>query len=332
MRKYINHNYLLLLLLMASSCSTLTKSQLNQVNTFGQLTKNFSAYPGKLVSSFNDIYLQNELIYANTKSDPGEHLQEIIRAHNFEMESDLITDQLDVTFRIIDAYGCGLVLLTSDSHTTKLDTAAAQAGTSIEGLVSKYNSYHPENTVPPGIAAAVSAVINLGGNAYIRRKEALEVKKIVPQADTLMGHMCEEILTFLQKPTVSKNYAGLTLDSIIRHERSELLANYRIYLRLNYSEYNRSDNGKDIYAGNLKSKKPASLSDDQQFLKLLQNLDLVENLRVQCIEAIVDLRKAHAQLLVNISEKKDIKETAAELAAYANDVKKMYSLIKAIKP
>jgi hypothetical protein len=56
-----------------SACASLTKSQLAEVNTFGQLTKNFSIYPSKVVNSFNAIHQEQQLYLANALQTVDEH-------------------------------------------------------------------------------------------------------------------------------------------------------------------------------------------------------------------------------------------------------------------
>jgi hypothetical protein len=321
----------LLAWLSLPGCASLTKSQLNQINSFGQLTKNFSDYPGKVVSSYNRCYLQDELLAANAAPTPEAHYKAIQDALNFKEQSDIISRKIDLSLQIIDQYAQALVLLTSNRHSLQLDSAATKVGSSLDGLLGEYNKLETAHQVPSGIGGTVSALITLGGDTYIRSKQANDIKVLVPQGDILIGQMADNILHFLQDPLESATDHGLTLEYLIKAEKDNVGINYTRYLKVNWNIVTLKQKETVVLSGTIQNNRFASLAEDQACLQLLADLDLTETLRKQCISAVTNLRKAHAQLLEDVKSKKKLKEIVAGLQSYADDVKKMYSTVKAIK-
>ncbi len=193
----------LISILLLYSCASLTKSQLNEVNQFGQLTSHFSAFPGKVVSSYNQIHQQQELFRANSLPDPESNFQAIVEANDFKQKTDLITPKIDLTLKVIDQYAQGLILLTSDKHSKKLDTAAQGIGTNLDGLITQYNKINSGDQLPTGIGSAIAALITLGGDAYIRSKQADDVLKLVPQGDIVIAKMTDNIMDFLNTNNIN---------------------------------------------------------------------------------------------------------------------------------
>src|ERR1700753_3891814 len=89
-------------MLLCSGCASLTKSQLDAVNTFGKLTCDFSAYPGSIITIYNNVHIQNEIFRANSLSDPKLHFEAISQANDFKRKSALISEQTDLSLHIID--------------------------------------------------------------------------------------------------------------------------------------------------------------------------------------------------------------------------------------
>ncbi|HEY4323829.1 MAG TPA: hypothetical protein VGN20_07575 [Mucilaginibacter sp.] len=311
-----------------SSCATLTKSQLNEVNAFGQLTSNFSAFPGTIVSNYNQVHRQTQIYRANSLAKPEAHVEAIAIANDFAKVTNPYEQKIDLSLKIVDQYAQGLILLTSNKHNKTLDTAATKFGTNLDGLVSTYNKIDPGAKLPTGIGAAVAAVITFGGDIYIRSKQAEDVKQVVPMGDVIIEKITINLLTFLGPIIDTDRKEGLAY--MIRQERITIANNYIAYLRLNRDDIS-IDRDKENFSGFIKHERFASISDDKDYLKMLQDLDGAELLRQQCVQAVIGLRKAHAKLLQDIQQKVTLKQFAQELQDYGSEVQTIYKTIKAIK-
>jgi hypothetical protein len=330
MRKQFNSKCLIyvLTLVLACSCASLTKSQLTEIQIFGQLTQNFSAYPGYVVSSYNTVHQQQQLFLANGLPTPAEHYNLIAEASDFKINSDFINPQIDLSLKIVDRYAQALILLTADRYSKALDTASKGLGLNLEKLIGSYNAVSRSTPLPTGIGGAIGQLISSGGNLYIRKKQAEEVRKIIPLADTIIAQMTNNILVLLN----GQAGAGQTnLPQLITLEKDNIARNYKRFLGLNREQISIRK-GKDTtgYRGTIVSERFAGLEDDRECLRLLENLNYTEQLRLQCIEATKNLRKAHKKLLESVQQKKDIKEIVAEMQYYGEDQRKMHQIIRAI--
>lgn len=315
--------------LLFTACATLTQSQLNEVNAFGKLTSSFSAYPGTIVATCNRIHAQSEIYGANSESAPQQHVRAILQIRDFINNTNIYTPKIDISLKIINQYAQDLILLTSSKHNLSLDTAATKFGTNLDALITNYNKIEPKEKLPTGIGSAVAAVISLGGDAYIRRKQAEDIKQVLPIGDQIIGRVTANLLTFLgaaQPDTTDTE----TLSYLIHEERKSIIIHYQKYLELNRDAIN-IDNNKTKMDGFIIHRRFATIADDRNFLQMLQDIDSTEVLRVQCIEAVTGLRQCHAKLLKDIQEKISLKEYAKELQNYSAEVKTAYNTIKAIK-
>lgn len=315
--------------LLFTGCGTLTQSQLTEVNAFGKLTSSFSAYPGTIVATCNRIHAQSEIYGANSESAPQQHVRAILQIRDFINNTNIYTPKIDLSLKIINQYAQDLILLTSSKHNLLLDTAATKFGTNLDALITNYNKIEPKEKLPTGIASAVAAVISLGGDAYIRRKQAEDIKQVLPIGDQIIGRVTANLLTFLG-PAQPDTTDTKTLSYLIHEERKSIIIHYQKYLELNRDAIN-IDNNKTKMDGFIIHRRFATIADDRNFLQMLQDIDSTEVLRVQCIEAVTGLRQCHAKLLKDIQEKITLKEYAKELQNYSAEVKTAYNTIKAIK-
>jgi hypothetical protein len=355
--------FALVIPLLFCKCASLTKSQLTEVNQFGQLTKNFSTYPGSLYSSYLAIHEKALMYSANATTGAEEHFQLINSAYRLKKKMDSLEQKMDLTFQIVDNYGQSLVLLTSPTHSAQLDTASQSLGTNLDGLIAKYNSINTAHPLPTGIGGAISELITLGGEQYIRSRQADEVKAFVQKADPMIAELMDELTNHLQSPLNSPAGQPATFLDLLKSERDEVHQDYTFYLGYNADlitiqpasakkgqvETNiaiiktdpRKSKRQDTvlkgtlafpaYSGAIQKQRASSLASDQDCFQMLADLDNLDSLYNQTLVAIGNLKKAHHKLLADIQEKKTLKEIVAELQEYGDDVKKMYTTLKAIK-
>jgi hypothetical protein len=318
---------ILSVLLLLNSCASLTKSQLNEVCQFGQLTKSFSVYPPQVIYTLNDVHEQQQLFLVNSIINPDKHLQGVMELYTYKKENEKINEQAAVAFSIIDDYAQKLIHLTADSHSRQLDTAAEGLGGNLDNLIDKYNALVPAHAVPTGIGALFGQVISLGGDMYIRSKQAEAAKMFVTKGDTVVGSMT----ITLQEYLAGRDGDFRSLKAMIARERATMRTNYLIYLKRDEEKIVLMHNRDTAYTGKLSAWRAATFDADKLYIQLLNNLDADEQLRQQCLEALVCLRKAHRQLLNDLQQKKKLKEVYAELRAYGSSIGQMNAAYKKIK-
>jgi hypothetical protein len=285
---------------LLSSCASLTKSQVATINRFARTSRNFSAYPSKIISGLAELRVKKGLYYVNALNDDSasssRHVEELDKIYQAHKEDLHIAGKVDVTFKIIDDYAQSLLLLSSDKHAADLDSQSVNFGTNLDSLIGTYNAIPNVTTVPGGLGGVIGSVIQAGGNQIIRSKQAAAIKEFVPKGDTLIGVMTHNLLEFLESDNIN--------------------------LMIDFEE-------KDIpriYKSFLNHRKP-QLQNERDYLSLKADIDHIKTLKTQTIEATKNLRKAHAKLLAEINEKKDLKDIIAELQVLYEDVKNVKTTI-----
>ncbi len=327
---------------LLSSCASLSKSQLNEVNQFGQSAKVFSAFPQKVMTTLVEVHTQNQYFQIGIIDSAEIHRRSVDSLYDWIAKSAKGDTAIGLTYQIIGDYGQKLVHLTSDIHTLQLDTAAQSFGTNLDDLATKFNSIEPGHKVPTGWGALIGEFITAGGNIYIQDRQAKGAKAFVAKGDTLISAITDKIEQVLQ----SEDF--ISVKSRISQERKHLVRNYTRFLQSNNElikvylktdVYKKDKAGKleiagkkdTVVTGSVRAWRSSGIGADSLYLKLLFNLDQTEILRQQCVTAIVNLRKAHHKLLEDLQKKKNLTEVYTEMQQYGNSLNQMYSTFKKIK-
>lgn len=291
---------------LLSSCASLTKSQVEAVNQFAKTSKNFSAYPSEILTATAELRVKRGVYYTNSLEDPdnesnddnidslnelavASHVKELEDIYKAKKSDYAASEKANITFKIIDKYAQSLLLLSSDKHATDMQAQATNFGVSLDSLINKYNAIEGATKVTPGVGGLIGSLIMAGGTQFIRAKQAKEIQRFVPAADQMIGVMTNNLLEFLQSGKIAM---------LISNEEKGIQSNYRSFLR---------------------HRKPA-IQNEWDYLALLIHLDHIKTLRDQTIEATTALRTAHSELLHAIKEKKTLTETVAGIQALYEDV------------
>jgi hypothetical protein len=174
-------------------------------------------------------------------------------------------------------------------------------GADIDSLVKIYNNIDKTKKLPTGIGAAISKLVFMGGKQYLRAKQAKEIKKFVPQADTLISVMTTNLLVFLNSENINE---------LINAEERGINENYLSFIR---------------------QTPKTSVENDFAYLELKNSIDGVKKLRVQTIKATKNLRTTHKKLLIEIEKKKGFQEVIYELQLLFEQIKELKSTVDNIE-
>jgi hypothetical protein len=304
--------FLLLISFELISCSTLTKTQVESVNQFAQSTKNFSAFPSKIMSELADIRFNRGFFYAtsldtndsisiNQLKNDSIIIDQLDKNLNQNIRDKKNSEKVDITFKILDKYAQSLALLSADKYEKDFTKQVKNFGISIDSLIAINNTIENSLSIPEGIGKAVSQLVVLGGKQYFRIKQAKEIKKFVTQADTLISIMTSNIKEFVGSKTV---------DYLISNEEKEITQNYLSYLRSGI--------------------KPI-IETERQYLDLRRRILNVRQLQKQTLEATKDLRVAHKKLFQEIQSRKKLKQSLAELQEFVEDINTLNDTVQKIK-
>ncbi len=287
--------------LLLPGCASLTDSQIKSVNQFAEITNKFSAFPGKIMTELAAIRVERGTYYANTLTDPKLHIGELDSIFSQKIFDYQISEKVDVTFKIIDTYSQSLLLLSSDKYIKDIAEQSEHLGVGLDSLVSKYNAIDPSAKLPVGIGQAISKLIILGGSQYVKAKQAKEIKRFVLQADTIVSKMTSNLLDYLESETIN---------DLILFEEKEITRNYLSYLQL---------------------KPNVSIENERDYLSLKNRIYAVKQLQSQTIKATRNLKECHHRLALEISKKKNLKQTIEgfqEMYSEIKDLKKALSNIE----
>ena len=302
--------FVLTLVLFITSCASLTKTQIETVNQFGQTTKNFSAFPSKIMTGLADVRTLRGIYAANSIGTPESHLKELDNTYDLKISDYQQSQKVDITFQIIDQYAQSLILLSSDKFITDIKAQALATGPLLDSLIALYNRFDKNSKIKVGIGAAVSELIIMGGKQYIRSKQAKEIKKFVSQADPLIALMTANLLEFLEGKHVLVTGDTASLKDLVDYESKAMPRDYLSFLRQN----------------------KATIENEKEYLKLKNDIDQVRNLQAQTIAATRALREAHRQLSEILKKKKKLKERFTELQELYEDVNQLKTIVVKLKP
>jgi hypothetical protein len=286
-------------LVLLSSCASLTQSQIEAVNHFAHTSRHFSAYPSKIMTALADIRVKRGVYFANSLDNTDPHIEELNNLYAAKKDDYKSSAKADITFKIIDKYAQALLLLSSDSHVANLDSQSHNFGIGLDSLISTYNNIPNVKTVHSGLGGVIGSLILAGGKQLIRAKQAKAIKEFVPQSDTLIAVMTDNLLEFLESTNI---------EFLIKNEERGIQSNYKSFLN---------------------QRKP-TIQNERDYLELKTDLDYIKTLKEQTIAATKYLRQAHAKLLAEINEKKDLKEMIAELQMLYESVNDVRSTIQQI--
>ena len=148
--KRMKHLALFIGVLFLCGCASLTQTQLQTVNAFGETTKDYSAYPSRILYMVSNVRESSEMFSALLEENAEKHVAHLERIIIQKHYDDSIGVQADISFQIIDRYAQALILLTSHKHEETLQKGTAALGGNIDFLLAVYNNKAMKK-VPTGI-------------------------------------------------------------------------------------------------------------------------------------------------------------------------------------
>lgn len=302
MRKQV---FILLSALILSACASLTKTQVESVNGFAKTARNFSDYPSTFMRLLFEVREKRGVFYAVSKSSSNENLNEVDAVLAEKKNDFAFTEQVDLSFKIIDQYAQALMLLSSDEHEKALAKESEKLGINLDKFVETYNKKYTAKKIPEGIGAAAGQLVLFAGKQYSRIRQAQYIKEFVAKGDSLIGVITGNLVQFMERTKI---------DALIQNEETGIREGYKFYL-----------------ARLISLNCVPSINDQSEYMRLKENMENVKTLRGQTIKATKDLRKAHAKLYEEIKKKKKLKETIEELSTLYEEVREIKSKIEEIE-
>ena len=169
------------LLVLVSSCASLSKSQVEAVHQFAQTSQQFSAYPSEILIAMADLRVKRGVYFVNALENPADindtetsddvidslrelsvtaHVKELNDIYTAQKNDYATSEKMNITFKIIDKYAQALLLLSSDKHAANLEEQATHFGVSLDSLIGKYNSLQGTQKVRNGIGGLIGSLMS----------------------------------------------------------------------------------------------------------------------------------------------------------------------------
>jgi len=286
---------------LLTSCAVLSHSQLQNINTFAEATKNYSGFPAEVVKQGQQLQYNNNILEASVLPDSGLIIQSLTKSKEQYKKGLEFSKKMDLSLQLIQDYAALLVKLTSDIYSTDLDASTTALCSNLNNAVALFNTQVAPQ-IPPNVGEGISGIINIVGNRIIKNKQAKAVKKFIPIADTLIQ--------------VTKNNLVEALDddykSLIEHYKATFQSEYHsiVFNHIEKVDYNLL----------------------HFYVRSNADYENLELLRQKCIDAAKKMALAHKALRNNITGKKKLMELLHETMDFVTDVKSLYAYIKNPSP
>lgn len=278
------------------SCSVLSKSQLENINTFATAAKNYSNFPGKVVKKSQQLHYNNDVLEASAIPDSTQIIRSLTKA-KVEFEKGLaFSKKMDVSLKLIQKYAALLKQLSSNSFTDDLGKNAKELSGDLNSAISLFNTELSAH-IPDNVGKGISQIITIIGDRVIKNKQSKALKKFIPIGDTLIQITAQNVVSALDSD----------LKPLLEDYKATFQSDFKIII------FNHSD--KIDY--NLL----------QFYIKTTSDYADVESLRKRCIHAANKMASSHTELKDNIMKKKNLTELLSETKDFIADVKNLYEIL-----
>ncbi len=282
-----------------SSCASLSKSQMNTIQSFSNSCENYSKYPGVLFTEMAKIRADRGCFFSASLSNPDLRIKEL-NAINKALVSDLeLGKKADVSLEILKTYQRALKSLSHADRYNNTGREFRSLGRNLDSLVKKYNQLDISDPLPLGVGKAVGKIVGYGAELYVRNVQTRAVRSFVVEGDTLVSAVCNNIVKIM---------SGSAVVDLIENEVKGLDANFLSYIK--------SSNG--------------SFSDDKEYLLLLSRVNNLKKLRSGTVTAAKAISKAHNKIAKEVVKRKKVKQIYIELQELDDEISALRKSIETL--
>lgn len=276
---------------VSTSCSVLTKSQLDMVSKLSVASDTVAASPKKLFDELTKVRLERGLLYAASFTSASAHNTEINALASALISDEQIVKKAEGYVSVLSSYLRALRSLCADARWNSYGTEWRGIGRNIDSLILRYKQSDLTDLFDPNITLGWA---KLGGHymgylseRYMRVRQAKAVRSFMSQGDTLVSVCVDGIIELLKKGE---------LIELIENESTGLKNNYAAYLyRLELDRF------------------PPDLTSDRKYIELVKQVEFVKYTRSRCITALQSLKRAHSKFVVELEKRQKIDFFFSEL-------------------
>lgn len=223
----MKRNYLLLLpLLMMSSCRVLTDVQRQNVKSFAETAREYTAYPSLVAQRRAALHVDDQLLRISRFSNGDLIVKSVEGIRDNLLHVQQINRQFDVSIDIIKTYADLLLTLTSDEPQNAVTESAATLGEKFSGLIAAWQNASA-TTLPDDAGDRLSGVIAALGKQYVRHRQAKALAKFIPAANRIIQPLCQSITQIMGASYTDRNGRPQPgLQSLIEHDSASLVQDF----------------------------------------------------------------------------------------------------------
>ena len=278
------------------SCSVLSESQRENINTFARTAKSYSNFPGEAVKKSQQLHYNNDVLEASAIPDSSLIIRSLDKAEAQFKTGLAFSKKMDVSLQLIQTYAALLAQLSSDSYTDDLGRNAKELAGNLNNAISLFNA-ELSTKIPNKVGIGISQIITIIGDRVIKNKQSKALQKFIPIGDTLI------------------QLTRLNLVSALDADLKPLIESYKATFQNDFRTIIFSHSDKIDY--NML----------QFYIKTNSDYADVELLRKSCIHAAGKMASSHKELKDNIMRKKTLKELLSETKDFVTDVKELYGIL-----
>ena len=304
--------FVLGILTWVNGCAVLTQSQINEVDDFAKASKQYTDLPGSLAQSYGILLRDSKLLslsryeYGKVGAGGGvdtarsKHAwEELNKAYSLEVDFNEVGRRMDAALKILKDYSDILSDLVSDKYGDTLGNNAVELGESMDKAVDSYNKSYPSRAPLTKVGGYVGSLVRGAGGIYIRHRQAEILRDTIEKANPLVESLMNEV------ELIASNF----MEDLKNYEKS--------YLRAEFMSVANNSQRIDfptvalVYEDLKRVKTTATLAD-------------------QVAKAARTYKEAHAQLVANTRQRKDLDSVIEKVKALEKEVQAAQKVKKAI--
>jgi hypothetical protein len=290
--------FYLFFLIVLSSCSVLSDSQLKNINIYATAAASYSNYPGSVIREYAALSQNNRVLKSSGFKDVTAIDQGLSSASdNYNLRINLAS-QFDLSLQLFQQYVGLLAKLSAVNFVDDLGGSTKLLGESSTSLVNKYNEKATKK-LPAEVGNKLADAVFIVGKRWVKTRQAKALKSFIPNGDLLVASMVDNLVAGLE----GGREGSTSLKDLISLGKSDFKDKYTIIV-LNKPEGINFNNVKTYY-------------------ETLNRFDSLETMRAQCVVTANKIKVAHHKLAQDIQRKRKLKDVFDESTALIADVQKL---------
>lgn len=292
----------LMIVWMAVSCSTVSKSQMSRIKALSIVSDSVSAAPSALFEKLAEVRLERGLMYAMSLDGVDNHVNEINSMVKGYVNDEKTVGRANAYVKVLDSYLSALKSLSSESRWSASGTKIRGIGRDVDSVLIAYNKLKWSNPIEPGLAKQVGRTSGYVSDEIAKRVQFRKMKTVIGTGDSIVAACCDSLV------------------SLLKHkEIEELIVNEEVGLESNYRSYLNAASRRGIYP---------DIAVDRRYIALKETLSDVREIQKKCASTLTSLKNAHHKLLLEMDERKKIDEYSADLQKLADEAEALRKYLK----